>query len=231
MNIAEARESITSLLEDVHSRSGILTNAYVDEVRVKIATTASMLPVESRAEFVEPMRDALGILDSIQSNNSNEVMHQHVGAGVALAAPVRNLAEDPMWLQRVEALEHSLGHYGISFQRLGNGSVKVTALAPRKDFPIGGTPKEVLVRNIPAKLDLELNEKKAKTILLALGRDARKFTFVETLRKIVEDHKRRVIDVTRLELINVLDALFASGPEHGWSLRTDILDDYGIQEA
>lgn len=84
MNIAEARESITSLLEDVHSRSGILTNAYVDEVRVKIATTASMLPVESRAEFVEPMRDALGILDSIQSNNSNEVMHQHVGAGVAL---------------------------------------------------------------------------------------------------------------------------------------------------
>lgn len=231
MNIVEAKEAIASLLEDVHSRSGILTNAYVDEVHVKIATTASMIPVEARAEFVPVLREAFNILENIRSNNSNEVIREHASAGVALAAPVRSLDEDPMWMQRVEALEHSLEHYGISFQRLGNGSVKVTALAPRKDFPIGGTPKEVLVRNIPAKLDLELNEKRAKTILLALGREARKFAFVETLRKIVEDHKRRVIDITRMDMLQVLDALFASGPENGWALRTDLLDDYGIQEA
>lgn len=231
MKAEQANECIAELLREVHSKSGTLTNAYVDEVRCKILTTASMITANERAGFDKRISEAFAILDKIRDNNEHPTVRAHVGAGTNVTAFVKDLNEDPHWMQQVEALEHSLDHFGLNHVRSSDGSVKVTAAGIRKSFPIGGTPREVILKIVPNKSTIEVNQKNAMTILQSLGRNLKRFAFADVLRKTADDKKKRDIEVTRIDMFSILEALFLSGPESGWSLRVDLLDKYGIQES
>lgn len=231
MKAEQANECIANLLREVHSKSGTLTNAYVDEVRCKIMTTASMIDANERVGFEKQIANAFAILDKIRDNNEHAIVHAHVGVGTNVTAFVKDLNEDPHWMQQVEALEHSLDHFGLNHVRSADGSVEVTAAGIKKNFPIGGTPKEVIFKNVPNKATLEVNQRNATTILQSLGRNLKRFAFADVLRKTADDKKRRDFEVTRIDLFSILEALFLAGPESGWPLRVDILDKYGIQES
>jgi hypothetical protein len=231
MKAEQANECVAELLREVHSKSGTLTNAYVDEVRCKIMTTAAMIDMNDRVGFERQIANAFAILDKIRDNNENPTVHAHVGVGTNVTAFVKNLNEDPHWMQQVEALEHSLEHFGLNHVRSSDGSVKVIATSIRKSFPIGGTPKEVIFKNVPNKSTIEVNQKNAETILQSLGRNLKRFAFADVLRKTADDKKKRDVEVNRIDLFSILEALFLAGPEIGWPLRVDILDKYGIQES
>lgn len=231
MKAEQANECVAELLREVHSKSGTLTNAYVDEVRCKIMTTAAMIDMNDRVGFERQIANAFAILDKIRDNNENPTVHAHVSVGTNVTAFVKNLNEDPHWMQQVEALEHSLEHFGLNHVRSSDGSVKVIATSIRKSFPIGGTPKEVIFKNVPNKSTIEVNQKNAETILQSLGRNLKRFAFADVLRKTADDKKKRDVEVNRIDLFSILEALFLAGPESGWPLRVDILDKYGIQES
>jgi hypothetical protein len=226
----EARLCIGELLHEVKGKSGTLTNAYCDEVRLKIGTSVAMVDREHRESLVESLTVANTILDRIQARNRNTEAFTHKSKTGEVTAFVQDLNEDPIWMQNVEALEHSLAHYGVETKRLSEGRVRVSASPVRFDFPIGGTPKDVLARKLPSTSNINVNGKNALVIMHALGSRLKKYAFSDTLRITSDDKVKREISIKKQELMDLLAALFDFGPD-GWNIRVDILESYGIQEA
>lgn len=236
MNKHEAMGAMFDLLEDIKSRSGIITNQYKAEARTKMETIVAMCDDSTKAELQESIAKADLILNMIGQRNQKHTLTIHeLGKKEVISTFARSLKEDPIWLQEVEALEHALAYFGVVSERLPTGDrVLVKAsnqTGLRTSYPIGGTPPEIMVRKIPSSVEVELSQKQASAIMNALGERFRKYKFCDIVSKITQDKVRRNVKISRLDFFDILSSLFKLGPERGWWLRVDLLDNYGIQEA
>lgn len=228
-----AKGAIGSLLMEVRSKSGTLTTAFCDECRVKVRTIVAMVEPAERIELKTAVVAAYNALELMSERNKTSQLHVHENDGNMITSFVRDLNEDPIWKQEIEALEHSLAHYGVAGTRLSDNRVRVIAgdLSNKKlEFPIGGTPHEVLVRKLPKLVELRVTPKKAEAILRSVGRkfDSRKL--VESLNAILDENVSRNIAMKKDDFVKCLEGLFTAGPS-GWVLRSDMLSQYGIQES
>lgn len=234
MSVETVKGAIGDLLLDVKARSGTITNEYLAEAKLKIDTLVVMHGQNSE-ELNEAVAMADKVINVIKERNRNPALRIHnLGENTALASFTNTASEDPIWVQQVEALEHALAHYGIRGDRKIDGkTIRVNASSQtlRTSYPIGGTPKEILIRKIPASIELDLSHKQASTIMNALGERFRKYGFKDIVSKISQDKVRRSVKFNRLDFFEILTSLFKLGPETGWDLRVDLLDNYGIQEA
>ncbi len=233
MSIETVKGAIGDLLTDIKSRSGTLTNEYLAEAKLKINTLVVMHG--DSEELKEAVATADKVIEIIKERNRNPSLRIHtLGKNVAMASFTNTVNEEPIWVQQLEALEHALAHYGIRGERKLDGkTIRVNASSQtlRTSYPIGGTPKEILIRKIPSNIELELSHKQASAIMNALGDRFKKYSFKDIVSKISQDKVRRSVKFNRLDFFEILTSLFNLGPETGWDLRVDLLDNYGIQEA
>ena len=232
LDVNEATASIGDLLREVSAKSGPLTEAYCAETRTKIRTVVAMMHREDRVKILPKLKTAYETLSLLQERNSEERVSHHNADGMNVTAFVASASEDPIWQQNVEALEHSLAHYGLETKRLSEKRVLVKAATFRKSFPVGGTPKEVIVRSLPQTVEVKVSGTNARTLVQALGAKLKALGKLDVLRKISQDNVSREVTFKRLDFVTILEALFAFGPhDNGWQLRSRWLEEFGIQEA
>lgn len=204
-----AKTAIRELLTEVSASTAPVTDSAIQDILRRIETLVILANEQDQLDSW--LQSSETILAAIQDRNR--------GQGVTSG-----------WKSDLQALCHSLETQGLVIKNIGETQVLVHA-GVNAEYPVGGTPLQVLLRAIPANPEITLNTVLARLLREALGKDLQSYSIgTPVLLHAREERGTRVVALPRPELIKLLDALFRAGTQ-GWKARRQILSDYQITEA
>lgn len=210
-----AKTAIRELLTEISATTGPVTDAAIADTRRRVATLCVLAGEQDL--IPERLQSVDAIMTALQTRNRGSEIEATAGI--------------PLWKTRVTSLIQSMEFLGLDCEMSSEHVVHVRAGVAR-EYPVGGTPQQVLLRAIPATPEIKLTKTLAHQLVEALGTKLNGFAFGVTVAKYARDPVgTRIVTVPRLEYLKLLTELFHSNPDSGWKARRTLLSAHEITEV